>query len=331
MIAGQAPESSLLREALIWDNHMCVPLRPQDDAFLPQLERLKPSGVDICTLNVACGEQSPADAFAMLDSLTAWILGEPDKYHLVETAADIRWSRSASSLGVCFDIEGGTALGGDLANVARFYDRGVRWMLLTYNRSNDLGGGCLGEDRGLTDFGRAVIEQMNETGMTVCASHCGERTASEIMKHSAKPVIFSHSNSAEIYAHPRNISDAVVKACADKGGVVGVNGFGPFLGDNDTSIQRLAKHIEHLWKVAGEDHVGLGLDYVFDADELEEIVRNDPMTFPPDLYSSGAQMFAPWRIGDLANHLLEAGHSDSKIKKLLGLNLVRVAEENWRD
>jgi membrane dipeptidase len=329
MTAEQPLLPSPLREALVWDNHMCVPLRPGDDRFLHELDRLKPNGVDVCTLNVACGEQSPADAFDMLAFLNSWIACQPDKYHLIRTVADLRSSRSAKSLGVCFDIEGGTALGADIANIARFYDRGVRWMLLTYNRSNALGGGCLGEDQGLTDFGHAVIEEMNQVGMTVCASHSGERTAGEIIRHSKKPVIFSHSNSSRICAHPRNISDALIKACADRGGVVGVNGFGPFLGDNDASTQRLARHIEHLWQVAGEDHVGLGLDYVFDADELEELVRNDPVTFPPDLYSSGAQMFAPWHLRHLVNHLLEAGHCGKKIEKLLGSNLVRIADENW--
>jgi Membrane dipeptidase (Peptidase family M19) len=94
-----------------------------------------------------------------------------------------------------------------------------------------------------------------------------------------------------------------MKACAARGGVIGINGFGPFLGANDASTETYIAHVEYALDLVGEDHVGIALDYVFDRAELDEYIAADPVTFPPQLYSHGAQIVEPWRLPQLDSGL----------------------------
>src|SRR4051812_25629314 len=166
---------------LIWDNHACIPLRPDSKAIPAQLERYRASGVSVVSLNICWDGVSPELALPMAEAFRTCIAGHPEQFLLVETVADIDHARATSRLGIVFDVEGGLALKGDVAMVSRVYELGVRWMLLTYNRRNELGGGCLDEDNpGLTDFGRAVLDEMCRVGMVPCCSHVSERAAMEV-------------------------------------------------------------------------------------------------------------------------------------------------------
>lgn len=319
-----------MESTLIWDNHACMPLRADDVSCLAQLERVHDAGVDVTTLNVAFGDQGSRSALRMLSAFRAWLEGQPHQYMLVARATDIDEAHASKRLGVCFDIEGMDALDGDIGLVRIFYNLGVRWMLATYNRSNRAGGGCIGEDHGLTDYGRQVIAEMNAVGMVVCGTHCGYRTAREMIDASADPIIFSHSNPRGLWNHPRNIPDELMKACAARGGVIGITGFGPFLGANDASTATFVAHVEYALDLVGEDHVGIALDYVFDRDELDRLIAADPDTFPPECYSQGAAMVEPWRLPEIARALAERGHSMVTLSKVLGGNHVRIAREVWR-
>jgi len=317
-------------QRLVWDNHTCMPLRCDDPRFLPELERVRDAGIHAITLNVAFGNQSCLSALEMLRFFREWLEARPERFRLIRGAADVPEAAATGQLGVCFDIEGMDALEGEIANVEKFYNLGVRWMLAAYNRANAAGGGCLAIDTGLTTYGRAVISEMNRVGMVVCGSHCGYRTAREMIDFSAEPVIFSHSNPKSMYDHPRNIPDDLMKACASRGGVIGINGFGPFLGRNDASIGRFVDHIAYALDLVGEDSVGLGLDYVFDGDELDALIATDPNTFPPEFYSRGANMIEPWRLPEIIQLLEGRGYSGGAIRKVLGENHLRIAQQVWR-
>jgi membrane dipeptidase len=319
-----------LIDGVLWDNHACMPLRPQDTSFLPQLERAREAGIDMMTLNVAYGSGATCGAaLAMLSSFRSWFLARPDDYLLVASTSDVEEARASGCLGICFDIEGMDALEGDSSRVQTFYDLGVRWMLAAYNRANQAGGGCLDEDVGLSAFGRTVIGEMNRVGMVVCGSHCGYRTAREMIDCSADPVIFSHSNPRAMWDHPRNIPDDLMKACAERGGVIGINGFGPFLGSNDASTSTYVSHVEYALELVGEDHVGIALDYVFDREELDAHIAADPDTFPSALYSQGASMVEPWRLPEIAQRLAARGHSKTTLTKIFGANHLRIAQRVW--
>ena len=151
------PADRLLERSLVWDNHGCMPLRPDDDTFLPQLERYARAGVDVCGLNVAFDGVPWERAISMLASFRRWIRAHASHYSLVGSIADIRRARRERKLGIFFDIEGGAALNGHLGMVELYRDLGVRWMLIAYNRNNALGGGCQDDDHGLTAFGRRVV------------------------------------------------------------------------------------------------------------------------------------------------------------------------------
>jgi membrane dipeptidase len=202
-------------------------------------------------------------------------------------------------------------------------------MLVAYNRSNAAGDGCMDEDRGLTPIGRQIIEQMDAAGMVLCLSHTGAKTAHQALEHTRNPAILSHSNPAAVTAHPRNVSDELIKACAARGGVIGLNGIGPFLGAREDLVPALLRHIRYVVDLVGPEHVGLGLDYVLDWGEIEASVRSNPAMFPADLAGSVA-MIEPEDIPNIAEGLCGLGLSDENIRGILGENWLRIARRVWK-
>ena len=320
----------LIETSLVWDHHVCMPLRPADPGFLPQLQRHRAAGFDAVTLNIGFGEQGVEAHLRMLASLRAWLLARPDEYVLVRTAEDIERARASGRLAVSFDIEGANAVDDQLSLVPLYHQLGVRWMLLAYNRANRAGGGCQEPDGGLTDFGRALIAEMERVGMLVCLSHTGHRTAREALAVATRPVIFSHSNCAALHTHPRNIPDDLIRACAASGGVVGLNGVGIFLGANDTASETYARHVDHVVQLVGPAHAAIALDYVYDPAELDEYMRQMRHTFPPGLgYELGARFVPPEQIGEIVATLQSWGYRDEDLRALLGGNLMRLARTVW--
>ena len=316
---------------LVWDNHACMPLRPDDYGFLPQLDECRAVGIDVVTLNVGFGVQKITDHISMLATFRRWVKDHADKYMLIDTAADLLDAKAQHRLGICFDIEGMTALEGRIEMVSLYYDLGVRWMLGAYNIANDAAGGCLDpEDKGLTPFGRAVVAEMNRVGMVVCGTHTGYRTAREMIDLSSQPTIFSHSNPRAVWDHPRNIPDDLMKACAARGGVVGLNGIGLFLGANDTRTDTFVKHVDYALDLVGEDHVGIALDYVFDADEMHAYFVANREAFPPSLgFGDGITMIPPSQLPEIGE-ALSARYSSGTLAKLFGGNHLRIAQKVWR-
>lgn len=149
----------VMRDALVWDNHGCLPLRPDDERFVPQLERYRAAGVHVVGINVAWDGMPPDTGPRMLAQLRRWLDQRPGDYLMVRHADDVLEAKRTGRLGVLFDIEGGAALREQLSMVQLYYDLGVRWMSIAYNKPNALGGGCLEADDGLTEFGAAVVAE----------------------------------------------------------------------------------------------------------------------------------------------------------------------------
>jgi membrane dipeptidase len=321
--------SALLEDVIVWDNHTCLPLRPHDEAFLPQLERFRSSGVSVVSINAGFGEQGIEAHVRMLAHFRRWLLARPDAYLLVQSTADIERAKQSGRLGIVFDIEGMNAIEEQLSMVQLYYDLGVRWMLIAYNRNNRAGGGCMDEDGGLTEFGRAAIAEMNRAGMVVCCSHTGVRSALDAIETSKEPAIFSHSNPRALHDHPRNITDELIRACAAKGGVVCINGVGIFLGENDIRSETFARNVDYVARLAGIDHVGIGLDFVFDNDELLDYLKSNPELFGGDA-NSNCGFVAPEQIPEIAQCLHAMGYAKSDIARIFGGNLLRIAREVWK-
>ncbi len=321
----------LFTRTVVWDNHSCMPLRHDDESFLPQLARHKAIGTNFVILNVSFDGMAHGTALNMLASFRSWIERHPDEFVVAGSVDDIERAKAEGRLAVAFDLEGGQAVEDHIGLVEAFYALGVRWMLMAYNKNNKLGGGCQDEDTGLTDYGRAVIDEMERVGMVADCSHTGYRTARDVMEYSRNPVNFSHSNALAVTDHPRNIPDDLIRACAASGGVVNVNGIGIFLGDPQSSTDAFMRHLEHMIEVAGPEHVGLGLDYVFDTAELEEYLRARPDFFPPEKgYSSKVGLVEPERIPVIAEEMLRRGYDDDTVLNVLGRNNMRVARQVWK-
>jgi membrane dipeptidase len=323
---------TILERALVWDNHTCLPLRPDDATFVPELRRLRDAGVNVVGVNVGFGAQGIEEHVRMLAHFRHWLAARPDEYLLVRGVDDVRRAKESGRLGVFFDIEGANAIADQLSMVELYYDLGVRWMLIAYNLNNRAGGGCLDEDPGLTAFGAQMIDEMNRVGMILCCSHTGERTALEAIERSRAPTIFSHSNPRAVWEHPRNIRDRAIRACAEKGGVIGINGIGHFLGKGGDLSEAFARHVDYVAELAGIDHVAIGLDYVFDTQELLEYLRSNPELFGAQARSpeTGFDSVAPEQLRDVVAVLAKLGYSDAELEKILGLNLLRVATAVWK-
>ncbi len=316
--------------ALVWDNHACLPQHGAE-AFLPALSRFHDSGVDVLGLNIGDSDVELGDMIRLAAAIRGYVANHPEHYALIGGVADILAAKRAGKLAILLDIEGCFAMGDQLSLVSFFFDIGVRWMAMVYNKRNLVGSGVHDEeDLGLTAFGREVVAEMDRVGMLKCCSHTGYRTVREVFEVSTRPVIFSHSNVRAIVDHPRNIPDDLIDACAACGGVIGLNGVGIFLGDNDIRTQTLVAHIDYIAQRVGPRHVGLGLDSVFDHAALEASLASSHALWPPQFgYRPGIKFVQPEQLPELTEALVRKGYAESDVRGILGENLLRVADEVW--
>jgi membrane dipeptidase len=322
----------LIGRHLLWDNHGCLPIRPEDPAFLPQLQRYRAAGFDMAVINIGFGDESVETHLAMLKTLRTYVLANPGLYRLAEVPDDIVAARAEGKLAIAFDIEGANAIGDRLELVQHYHALGVRWMLIAYNRTNRAGAGCMEEDDGgLTPFGERLIAEMERVGLQICLSHTGHRTARDVLSRATKPVIFSHSNAAAVHAHPRNIGDDLIRACAESGGVVGINGIGDFLGPPEADLEEMfVRHIDHMVQLVGPEYVGLGFDHVFDVAELEDYLATQQHLFPPGTFNPQFRQLSFEAVPALVGRLLALGYGEDAIAAILGGNLLRVARAVWK-
>jgi len=318
-------------EALVWDAHAGFASFP--DLDLSFLERWRRAGASYVSINVGFDtamiwEQSLRCAA----HFRRWLETHPDKFILAERISDVHRAKPEGKLAVAFDLEGANALNENLDMITVYYQVGVRQILLAYNRNNALGGGCLDVDIPLTALGRQAIAEMNRIGMVIDCSHAGYKSSMETMELSRKPVIFSHSNPRALWDHPRNIRDDQIKACARTGGVIGINGIGLFLGNNDVSAAMMVRHIDYIVNLVGVEHVGLGVDSVLDRDELPKLLKLYPHAWPdPAMREVESIAFAQLeQLPQITQELLKLGYDDDSVKKILGGNFLRVAAEVWR-
>ena len=323
---------ALHNRSIVWDNHGCLPLElGKNLEFIPQLQRYRDAGVDVVSINVGYGEIGLEACIRVLAQMRDWIGARPGDYLRVEAVEDIELAHATGKLAVTFDLEGAAPLQRQISLIPMLYDLGVRWMLLAYNRRNWAGGGCHEPDTGLTAEGKELIDEMNEAGMVVCLSHTGYRTAMEAMQYSRQPVIFSHSNALALKKHDRNIPDELITACAQKGGVIGINGVNIFLGSGSADVESIADHIDYIVQLGGIDHVGIGLDYIFDDTEIAEVTRKMTKTFPRAAgYDVPIEVVMPENLPRLTQCLLNRAYTENDIQKVLGRNLLRIAEQVWK-
>ena len=226
----------------------------------------------------------------------------------------------------------------ELRYVRIFFQLGIRMMHLTYQRRNMIGDGC-GEktDAGLSDFGEAAIAEMNRVGVIPDCAHSGWQTSLEAARISTRPVVASHSVCGAIYSHIRSKPDEVIKAIADSGGYIGICCIPRFLrGKGDVSA--LLDHVDHVIKNFGADHVAIGTDVAYQSQEAGREQAKVPKRekrradfrslWPADDYRATQQAndsvaWTNWPLFTVG--LMQRGHSDEVIRKVIGGNVMRVA------
>ncbi|WP_306363199.1 dipeptidase [Nocardia sp. CC227C] len=324
-----------MRPAL-WEQHCCLPLLPSADILAL---RRYPVG-SYLSVNVGYAPHATADALALVRQFRRDAAAEP-WFRLVESFAD---TQADGVIALAFDLEDSGPLGGDLDNVAVFHDLGVRSLLPTYNHANAAGCGCLDtEDTGLTAYGRDLVRTLNEVGVFADGSHCSARTGLDIAATTSVPMIYSHSNFAALWAHPRNITDDQARACAETGGVIGINGVGIFLGRNKAEdraarVAAMADHVVYGAELVGVEHIGVGSDFSFDGAQFNAEIAANPESFSEDYTRWGPLQWTPpedllghSEVRGLHEELADRGFAESEIAAVFRGNFARVARQVWRD
>jgi len=325
---------AFLREAQVWDAHAGI--FPAEDADLSGVTEWTTARVDYVSINIGFDVIAWEDSMRVLEAYRIKLGAMDDSVLLIRTVHDIDLAIRQGKLAISFDIEGANALNGNVDLVSTYHGLGVRQMLLAYNLDNDAAGGCHGQDIGLKPFGKAIVRELNRFGIIVDCSHAGYRSSLDIIATSDQPVVFTHSNPAALCNHQRNIHDDQIRACADTGGVVGINGMGIFLGNNDIRVETFADHVCYVAELAGPEHVGFGLDFKpaqKDAADLTSILASRPDYWPagqrydtPDI-----KLFSPANMAEVLCLLRQRGWSDSELHGFLGGNFRRVAEQVWHE
>ena len=248
---------------------------------------------------------------AFLDYSHALIKDNEETVRLVTNMKELDKER----INALFTLEDGGSIHADHDKLEALYQRDVRMIALTWNFEN-----CFGfpnsQDpvamaKGLKPFGFAAVEQMNALGMLVDVSHLSDGGFWDVAETTKAPFVASHSNCRAIKSHPRNLTDEMIRAVADSGGVIGVNFLCDFLSDEPVScISAILRHMRHLQKVGGADVVALGGDYDGISCELE--------------LSDASKMPLLW------DAMAEAGFAPSEIEKIMWKNTYRVMEDVLR-
>jgi membrane dipeptidase len=333
---------TVVRDSLVID--MLAPLKldfdPKffDHSFGPKdIADFKASGITGFHHSIGIGGPgAKTQALDFLASYQGWVGRQADEFTLVGTAADLDHAKAEGKAAIIMGLQNAEQFETP-DDVKYFYRLGLRCAQLTYNSQNLIGSGSTDRvDGGVSDFGEEIIKAMNETGMLVDTSHCGERTTLDAIELSPKPIAITHSNCKAIAQHPRNKSDEVIRKLAAKGGVMGISGVRMFVSTKDpTTVANMVDHIDHVVKLAGIEHVGIGSD--------ADLNGYDDM--PPDQYkdlkASYKASYAfrdkididgfdhPQKIYDLTEELIRRGYSDANIRLILGGNFRRLLGATW--
>lgn len=225
-------------------------------------------------------ERDPlVDVLEMIDIYNRELALNSDLIAPVRAYGDIEKNAAAGKLSALLTIEEGATFKGNLSILRNFYELGVRMLTLTWNFENELGYPNTVaklpdydpmKRYGLKEAGIAALQEMNRLGMIVDVSHLGDDGFWDVVKYSQKPFVASHSNSRRLCGHSRNMTDEMIRALADHGGVMGINFCGDFLNPNGASrVADMIAHMKHIIHVGGIGCLGLGTDYDGIGGELE--------------------------------------------------------------
>ena len=354
------------KRALVADMHCDTVMRLMKGADLAvrdtvghvDIPRLQDGGVDLQVFACWIPTETPRDSCVgrvdeMIDTLEAQISRNADKIEICKSSVAARKIIGSGRIAAFLGIENGVAIANSLDNLQHFYDRGIRYMTLTHTASNDW---CISSADttpafdGLTDFGREVVEKMNELGMIVDVSHASVEAVDEVLKSTKDPIIASHSCVFNLCPHDRNLTDRQIKAIAANGGVIGVNFYNGYLSsrwneviDSITEANKSAMDsIEALYpndyvkqrqaispyfeKSLAEINIDVGtvVDHI---DYIVRLVGADYVGLGSDfdgVHRLPAGLTDCSMVPNITQELVFRGYSNSDIQKILGGNFMRV-------
>ncbi|MDR7130453.1 microsomal dipeptidase-like Zn-dependent dipeptidase [Algoriphagus sp. 4150] len=271
---------------------------------------------NITPLTIAKGE-SPASWFSLInrtlsqsEKLANFIEKEKDKAILIKSGADLNKliaarKKDKAVIGAMLGIEGAHALEGELDNLDQVYDAGVRMIGLTHFFDNLLGGSAHGQSQaGLTDYGKSVVQKMNELGIFVDLAHCSPAIIEDVLAMTDKPVMVSHTGVRAVLDSQRNLSDLQIQKIAGNGGIIGIAFFDEAVGVPE--LPNIIASIKHIRDLVGIEYVALGSDY------------DGAVAVPFDI--TGFPL--------LVEGMMNAGFSESDIKAVMGENVKRFFMQN---
>jgi len=250
-----------------------------------------------------------------------------DQIALVTTFEDIEEARRRQRVAVMLAFEGAEPLGHDLAALRLFHAVGLRMLSLVWSRRNAFGDGAWENDTGggLTRLGRSAVAELDRLQIVVDVSHASDRTARDILEVARGPVVASHSNARALRKHPRNMPDELIRAVAEKGGVVGVTAVPGFISDQPATIEKWVDHLEHVISVAGIEHVGIGADFIHHVEEIGGVLEMSG--WAPDWgerLPPFEGMLSPEDLPALTAELCRRGYSEADMRRIYHENYFRV-------
>jgi membrane dipeptidase len=337
----------LVRESLVID--MLSPLslnfplfakwEAQPELFgVAEFRRYQDSGINVFHIAVGTGGSRAYDN--TLDFVSKWnsfLAGQDERFMRIDSVGDFERVKKSGKVGILIGLQNSEHFRTP-EDVSYFYGLGQRVSQLTYNARNYIGDGSTERtNNGLSDFGVAIVERMNRVGMAVDVSHCGEQTSIDACGVSKKPVLITHSNARALNPQqPRTKSDDAIRAMAKSGGVMGISGVRMFVkADEPTTVEHLLDHFDHVAKLVGVEHLGVGSD--IDLDGYDDMPPEDNKRLRAGYKTSYGfrdkidieGVDHPKRMYDLTEGLIRRRYSDDNIRGILGGNFRRVLGEIW--
>ena len=331
--------NNLMKESLFIDG-LCgniINPEPPEINGKTYLERLVESGVNVQSITLASPSAGFDTVLKEMYSYNNLFMYYPEKVMQIKSVEDIYEAHTSNKIGVIFSLQNASPIGSDFYKWTILSKLGLKICQLTYNEPNIFGYGCMSDvDNGLSFYGKQAVREMNRQGIVIDLSHVGEKTSLQAIEESSNPCIFSHSNSYSVTPTTRrNLSDTLIKAVSDTGGVVGLSSHAFLCHEKEgtqPTLEDYMVHFDYLLNLVGPDHIGIGTDIYeyytkFYWETKTKLLYNSPWFFET-VFNRDLKRVDQYL--NITRGLVAIGATDEEIKKILGLNFIRVFGQVWK-
>jgi membrane dipeptidase len=342
--ASISPEAtSLYDRSIVFDANMFPPLSDKLPIPPDMLDMARKCGITAVKSSLGGIDETFEGAVDEISFLQRVIEAYPDVYMQVRNHSDFAEAKRSKRLGIVLSFEAVSMLEDKIDRIELFRGLGVLVMQLTYNKPSPFGTGVLGDPTGgLTPLGHKAVDSMNTLGVAIDLSHSNQTTSMDVLKATAKPAIITHTGCKAVYDHPRNKTDELLRAVAQKGGVIGIYDL-PYLAASpkQPTLDDYMAHMTHALSICGEDHVGVGSDssvVPFDtsAAGMAEFKKDEEHRQKAGVAAPGEDrppytigLNSPRRSEIIADALLKRGYPARVAEKVIGLNFTNALGRIW--